>query len=79
MENNSRLLPADQVSKISRLLDRLDAAENIQDVNLPGFGLHQLKSDRKGYWSIRVSGNWRITFSFEGSHAYEVNLEDYHK
>jgi len=47
-------------------------------MNLPGLHLHQLKGERKGTWSVRVSGNWRITFEFEGSHAVDVNLEDYH-
>jgi proteic killer suppression protein len=47
-------------------------------MNLPGFGLHQLKGDRKGTWSIAVSGNWRITFRFQGADALDVDFEDYH-
>ncbi|NOX43426.1 MAG: plasmid maintenance system killer protein [Gammaproteobacteria bacterium] len=47
-------------------------------MNVPGFGLHQLKGKRKGVWSIKVSGNWRLTFMFEDGNVYIVNYEDYH-
>lgn len=53
-------------------------AENIDDMDIPGFGLHPLSGDKKGYWSVKVSANWRITFRFENIYVYEVNLEDYH-
>ena len=45
---------------------------------LPGLVLHPLKGDRKGSWSVRVSGNWRITFAFVGTDADAVDYEDYH-
>ncbi len=64
--------------RITRLLDRLDAAAVVEDMDLPGFHLHQLKGHRKGTWSIRVSGNRRITFRFESGDAYDADLEDYH-
>ncbi|MDQ3687321.1 MAG: type II toxin-antitoxin system RelE/ParE family toxin, partial [Acidobacteriota bacterium] len=48
------------------------------DVDLPGYRLHELKGDRKGTWSLTVSGNWRITFTFSEGDAYDVDLEDYH-
>lgn len=47
-------------------------------MNLPGLGLHQLTSDRQGIWSVKVSGNWRVTFRFEKEDAEIVNYEDYH-
>jgi len=56
----------------------LDTATVIEDMNVPGFGLHQLKGKRKGVWSIKVSGNWRLTFMFEDGNVYIVNYEDYH-
>ena len=59
-------------------LAALDTAEFIEDVDLPGYKLHQLKGNRKEIWSISVSGNWRVTFEFENGHAYIVNYEDYH-
>ena len=59
-------------------LDYLDAATTISDLDLPGYKLHQLKGDRKGVWSIHVSGNWRLTFTFRDGEAFDVALEDYH-
>ena len=47
-------------------------------MDLPGFGLHPLKGDRKGYWSVSVTGNLRIVFRFEGSDVAGVDLVDYH-
>jgi proteic killer suppression protein len=73
-----RGLPADLVERITRRLDVLNAAAAIQDINLPGYRLHQLKGDRKGTWSISVSGNWRLTFRFSNGDAFDVDLEDYH-
>ena len=45
---------------------------------MPGWGLHQLKGDRKGTWSVTVSGNWRLTFRFADGDACDLSLEDYH-
>lgn len=64
--------------KLLDILDRLDAASEIQDMRYPGSGLHQLMGDRKGEWSVTVSKNWRVTFQFEDGNAYVVNYEDYH-
>jgi plasmid maintenance system killer protein len=44
----------------------------------PPYALHPLKGDRKGEWSMKVSGNWHITFSFTKGNAFDLNLEDYH-
>ena len=71
-------IPPELAQRIRIHLDALDAATVITDLNLPGFNLHELKGKRKGIWSIWVSGNWRITFRFVMSDAYDVNLEDYH-
>ncbi len=59
-------------------LAALDTATVIEDMDVPGFGLHQLKGNRKGVWSIKVNGNWRLTFVFEDGNVYIVNYEDYH-
>jgi toxin HigB-1 len=74
----TRGLQAKHVNRIRMILARLSAATSPQDMNLPGLVLHELTGQRKGTWSIRVSGNWRITFTFDGVDAYDVNLEDYH-
>ena len=47
-------------------------------MDLPGYKFHPLKGDRKGVFTVSVSGNWRMTFEFEGQDAINVNLEDYH-
>ncbi len=59
-------------------LAAIDTAQVIDDIDLPGFRLHQLKGGRSGIWSISVSGNWRITFEFRDGNAYILNYEDYH-
>ena len=56
----------------------LDDAWAPEDLEQPGLRLHQLTGNRRGVWSIRVSGNWRITFRFEDGEAVDVDLEDYH-
>jgi proteic killer suppression protein len=65
-------------NRIRRQLDVLNRARTTADVNLPGYRMHRLKGDRAGSWSVTVSGNWRITFTFEGEDAFDVDLEDYH-
>jgi toxin HigB-1 len=74
----TRGIQANQAKRIRLILARLNAATSPQDMNLPGLVLHELVGQRKGTWSVRVSGNWRITFTFDGVDACEVNLEDYH-
>ena len=59
-------------------LAALDTAQYIEDIDIPGYRLHQLKGKLKGVWSITVSGNWRITFKFSDGNTYIVNYEDYH-
>jgi proteic killer suppression protein len=47
-------------------------------MNAPGWGLHPLRGDLKGHWTVRVNGNWRLTFTFEGENAILVDYQDYH-
>jgi proteic killer suppression protein len=77
-EANRKGLPAAIVPKIERVLARLDVAHAPEMMNLPGFRLHPLKGKRKGYWSVWVSGNWRIVFRFDGNDVRDVELLDYH-
>ncbi|MFN0105558.1 MAG: type II toxin-antitoxin system RelE/ParE family toxin [Bryobacteraceae bacterium] len=56
----------------------VDAALHSADLNLPGYRLHALKGERKGQWSVTISGNWRIVFRFLEGHAFDVDLVDYH-
>lgn len=60
------------------ILGRLHVSVEPKDMNLPGLMLHELKGSRKGEWSLRVSGNWRITFRWIGKDVELVDYEDYH-
>ncbi len=64
--------------KLAHILDRLDASVQPSDMNLPGYHLHQLSGQEQGTWSVRGSGNWRVTFKFEGEDASAVDYLDYH-
>lgn len=66
------------VDRIRKILALLETAETLEDVDLPGLGLHPLKGNRKGAWAVKVSGNWRITFKIQSGDAFDVNYEDYH-
>jgi len=65
-------------ARLSIQLYALDAAKSPSDLNTPGWRLHPLKGDLQGHWSIRVNGNWRLTFRFEGEDAILVDYQDYH-
>ena len=66
------------VDKVEDILAHLDAAQTAQVLDLPGYRLHPLKGDLKGFLAVTVRANWRIIFRFEGGHAYDVDLTDYH-
>ena len=71
-------MSAQDVDKIARVLARLSAANVPEDVDAPGFKLHRLKGDLKGFWAVTVRANWRIIFRFEDRDALDVDLVDYH-
>jgi len=75
---DASLIRGDMRGRVARVLFVLDQVETLDEVNMPGFRLHPLVGKRKGEWSIRVTGNWRITFIFEDGNVFDVNLEDYH-
>jgi len=60
------------------ILGWLSASTSPQDMDLPGLYLHQLRGKYRGRWSVRVSGNWRVTFKFDGPDATDVDYKDYH-
>lgn len=76
--DDARGIRPDLLPRTRTALAHLDEAEIIEDMDLPGFHLHPLKGDRKGSWSIKMSGNWRIIFRFEDGDAFDVDLLDYH-
>jgi len=70
-------IQAKYADRLQLILGRLNASTSPSDMDLPGLYLHQLAGDRKETWSVRVSGNWRVTFRFNGEHAEVVDYEDY--
>jgi proteic killer suppression protein len=68
----------DLVDTVQEILTVLDDADTPQALNLPGYRLHQLKGDLKGFWAVTVRANWRIMFRFERTDAFDVELTDYH-
>lgn len=64
--------------RLRLILGRLNAAASPRDMNLPALDLHKLHGARRGTWSVKVSGNWRITFTWADKDANQVDYEDYH-
>jgi len=75
---NTKGIQATHSRKLRMQLAALDTAQTIEDIDIPGYRLHQLKGSLKGLWSITVNANWRVTFEFTDGNVYIVNYEDYH-
>lgn len=71
------ILPA-HAAKLANRLQLLDYARSAADMDMPGWALHKLTGDLKGHWAVKVSGNWRLTFAFDGEDAILVDYQDYH-
>jgi toxin HigB-1 len=71
-------IQAKHAERLRLILGRLNASTCPRDMNLPSLNLHELNGDRKSTWSVKVSGNWRITFKFAGEDITDVDYEDYH-
>lgn len=69
---------AAHVAKLNRILGLLDVAASPDDMSIPSLKLHPLKGELKGYWSVWVNGNWRVTFRFVGADVELVDYQDYH-
>lgn len=69
---------SDLAGRVALALADLDEARKPSDLDLPGYRLHPLKGGLKGFWSISISGNWRMVFRFNDGDAYDVDLVDYH-
>jgi len=65
-------------TKLEDILDLIDSMIQIQDMNFPGSRLHKIEPKKENIWSVTVSGNWRVTFKFIDSDAYDLNYTDYH-
>ena len=75
---NGGKLPKEQLAKISRILTALDALSTESDIRSLGSGIHPLKGEYKGYWSISITGNYRIIFTFKPPDVFDVDYLDYH-
>ncbi len=76
--DDRRGIRPDPLNNVEDILGRLDAADTPLGLNLPGYRLHRLKGDLRGFWSVTVRANWRIIFRFEGPDVFDVELIDYH-
>jgi len=77
-KDDSSKLPPDMLQRIDMILSILDAAEDIEGVDVQTFRLHQLKGDLKGVYAVTVRANWRIIFRFDEGDAFDVDFVDYH-
>lgn len=75
---NARRLSVPNVGRVRRLLAQIDVATRPDELDLPGLRFHELKGDRRGTYALNASGNYRITFRWDGVDAVDVDLEDYH-
>jgi proteic killer suppression protein len=64
-------------AQVQRVLSALDAAESPRELYIPGCRPRPLKGELKGFWSVTVSGNWRVVFRFEGGNGFDVDLLDH--
>ena len=71
-------IQAAHAKRIKLILDLLNSALEVKDMNFPGSDFHPLKGDLKGFYSVHVNGNWTIIFRFENGKANDVDLIDYH-
>ena len=65
-------------TRLRRILALLETSDSIEDMDLPGLNLHELKGNRKGTYAVKVSGNWRVTFKMADGDVFDVGYEDYH-
>lgn len=77
-QGDAAKLSVPNVRRVETILARLDGAMVPEDLNLPGYRFHGLKGKDKGRFAVDASGNWRITFAWDGRNAIDVDLEDYH-
>jgi toxin HigB-1 len=77
-EDDRRGVPGEHVETLRDILARLNAAQRVEDMHLPGFRLHRLKGSLSGFWAVTVRANWRVVFRFEDGDVLDVDYLDYH-
>ena len=78
LDGSKKGIQSKHSEKLEDILDILDAAANIKDLNFPGSALHQLKGKLKAFWDVKFAGKWRVIFKFKNGDAFEVEYIDYH-
>jgi toxin HigB-1 len=77
--DSGRGIRADLIGKVQAILHAIEQARRVEQVGLfPGWKLHPLKGDRRGGWSVWVSGNYRLTFRVDAEDVFDLDFEDYH-
>ncbi len=76
-DERSRKLPEEIQRNAQRKLWMLDAATTPDELRIPPSNHFEALQGRKGYYSIRINLQWRITFSWNDG-AENVHIEDYH-
>ncbi len=77
-DDDRRGIAGEHTERLRDILARLDSSTTIADMDLPGFRLHPLKGELKGYWAVRVRANWRVIFRYVQGEALDVDYVDYH-
>jgi proteic killer suppression protein len=80
-DGNAKAVAPAMADKLSKLLLALETAETLDQLGrFPGWKLHSLKGDLKGFWSLTVTGNWRLVFRYDeaANAASDIDLVDYH-
>ena len=77
-QGESKGIRADHREKVENILAVLNRARRPEDMNLPGFRLHRLTGDLRGFWSVTVRANWRVIFRFDKGDTYDLDYTDYH-
>ena len=77
-DDDPRGVISQHAEKLRDILARLDAAAAVADMDLPGFRLHPLKGELKGFWAVTVRTNRRVVFRFAEGDAFDVDHIDYH-
>ena len=77
-DDDPRGVIAEHLTKLRNILARLDAAGTVEDMALPGFNLHALKGELRGFSAVTVRANWRVIFRFAEGNALDVDYLDYH-
>lgn len=77
-DGDARGIGGNMRDRVKDILTILAAARSIEEADTPGYRLHPLSGDLRGFWSMKVTGNWRVIFRFEDGAAIDVDLVDYH-